>query len=334
MNNQLVYYPSFEPTDLNWLKFALLYFERVTPIIPHSGDLHLSDDFRYVQDSTDLVEALRPEYDEGCNATADALDQIERVMKNPDRYEHIFGKRNIAADWKLPHRHTVELFGEKYGWQWEQFCIDNRIGQKADHGLIVSRSLADVYMTVLAHAISDARGLSPITDDNQLDRYGLFLRKDVANDDSPQELRLAQGILTLKAPELQAVSLERIIRFRNELGVAGHRREFNRALNAYMTAVEYDRDAEGFIKDLNSIHSVLTDEVAKLSAGVVSFGLGVLIATNSVAFDGLRFAGQLAGGTSLAIGSLVAVRNAWKNTKVKRFARRYLTDIGRLQKRA
>jgi hypothetical protein len=189
-------------------------------------------------------------------------------------------------------------------------------------------------MTVLAHAISDARGLSPITDDNQLDRYGLFLRKDVANDDSPQELRLAQGVLTLKAPELHSVTLERIIRFRNELGVADHRREFNRALNAYMTAVEYDRDAEGFVTDLNSIHSVLTDEVVKLSASVVSFGLGVLIATNSVAFDGLRFAGQLAGGASLAIGSLVAGRNAWKNTKVKRFARRYLTDIERLQKRA
>jgi len=334
MKNQLVYYPGFEPANLNWLKFALLYFDTVRPIIPHSADPYLSDDFRYVQDSTDLVEALRPEYDEGCNATADALDQIERVMKNPDRFEHIFNHRNIAADWQLTHRHTVELFGEKYGWQLEEFCIDNRIGQKTDHGLIVSRSLADVYMTVLAHAISDARGLSPITDDNQLNRYGLFLRNDVACPDSPQELRLARGVLKLIAPELQAVSLKGIIRFRNKPGNADHRRHFNQALNAYMTAVEQGRDAQGFIKDLNLIHSILSDEVAKLSSGIVHFGLGVLIATNSAAFDGLKFAGQITGGTSLSIGSLVTVRNAWKNTKVKRFARRYLTDIGRLRRQA
>ncbi len=43
----LVYYPGFEPADENWLKFALLYLERVTPIIPESADIWLSDDFRY-----------------------------------------------------------------------------------------------------------------------------------------------------------------------------------------------------------------------------------------------------------------------------------------------
>jgi hypothetical protein len=35
---KLIYYPSFEAEDINWLKFALLYIDVLKPIIPRSGD--------------------------------------------------------------------------------------------------------------------------------------------------------------------------------------------------------------------------------------------------------------------------------------------------------
>lgn len=330
MDKQMVYYPGFEPIDTNWLKFSLLYFDKVTPIIPYSGDSHLSDTFREVLHSTDLFEPLRPTNTEGANATADALSNVEGILKNPERFKHIFNSANIPEEWRTPNRHVVKLFSDKYTDDWERFCIENQLGQRDDHGLKISRSLTDVYMTVLAHTISDARGISPITDDTRLNDYGLFVRKKAEGAASSARLQLAQGVLSLKAPRLQEISLEQVMRFRNDSGVEAHRRQFNKSLDAYMSAFESDIDPNQFLNDLNGIYGEFTDQFSELGVGVVSLGLSVLIAVNSLEFDGLQFAGQLAGAASLSVTSLISARNAWKNTKVKRYARRYLTNVGNL----
>jgi hypothetical protein len=43
---KLIYYPGFKAEDINWLKFALFYIDVLKPIIPYTGDAHLSDTFR------------------------------------------------------------------------------------------------------------------------------------------------------------------------------------------------------------------------------------------------------------------------------------------------
>ena len=331
MKNQLVYYPNFEPSDTNWLKLALLYFEKVTPIIPDSGDTHLSEEFRYLQDSTDLIEPLRPDYSEGDSATLDAIDQVERVLKQPERFQHIFGTPDVVAEWKSPENDGVELFGEKFSNPWADFCVENQIGRRSVHGVVVAKSMADIYMTILAHAIADSRGISPITDDRKLDGFGLFLRNKVGTNDQQQEMAIAKTILDFNLPHLESTSIEKIIRFRNSVSGTDGRRALAKALNAYLTTVEYGRDAQGFMEDLKSVRSAFSDEVVKIGSGVVGFSLGVTIAANSENFDGLRYAAQLAGGASLAASSIIAVRNAWKSTKVKRYARRYLTDLKNLE---
>ncbi|MBN7575667.1 MULTISPECIES: hypothetical protein [Clostridium] len=51
----ILYYPSFEFKDLDWLKFALLYFYEVNLIIPESADENLSEEIQYVYKETDLI---------------------------------------------------------------------------------------------------------------------------------------------------------------------------------------------------------------------------------------------------------------------------------------
>ncbi len=323
----LVYYPGFEPGDEHWVKFALLYLDNVTPIIPESGDSHLSEDFRYLRDCSDLFSPLRPNDEEGAAATADAVDQVERILQHPERFEHIFGMRDVTAEWKRPTELTTELFDEKYSWQWQDFCTANQVGRKSDHGVIVSRSLANLYMTVLAHAVADSRGASPITDVPLLDNYAMFLRHEVDPTESAEQLTVVRDVMKMQVPDLDSVSLERILRFRNRPDIEGKRRDFHSAMNSYFASVEYRRNAQDFVKDLRNSWGVLTDEVLKIGAGVATFGLGVWIAIDSPNFDLLRALGQLAGGSSLAVGSVIVARNAWRNTKVKRFARRYLSDL-------
>src|SRR6185295_2420058 len=98
--DKLIYYPGFEIADVEWAKFALLYLDTLSPIIPIAGENHLSDTFHRLRDETDLLDVHRPSFREGYPATLDALDQVEKILTNPVRYEPIFGRRNIISDWR------------------------------------------------------------------------------------------------------------------------------------------------------------------------------------------------------------------------------------------
>src|SRR5436853_588756 len=65
---EFIYYPGFEVRDVNWLKFALLYLDKLDPIIPESGDEHLTEQYRRIMSETDLIEVHRPSLDEGLQA--------------------------------------------------------------------------------------------------------------------------------------------------------------------------------------------------------------------------------------------------------------------------
>lgn len=58
---ELIYYPGFEVRNVSWLKFALLYIETLRPIIPVSGDKHISNFYSRIINETDLIERFRPE---------------------------------------------------------------------------------------------------------------------------------------------------------------------------------------------------------------------------------------------------------------------------------
>ena len=85
----LIYFPGFEPSNVNWLKFALLYLDKVEPIVPESADIQLTDTFCDLRMHTDLIELYRPAYEEGDRATADAIEQVERICASTVVREHI-----------------------------------------------------------------------------------------------------------------------------------------------------------------------------------------------------------------------------------------------------
>jgi hypothetical protein len=67
---KLIYYPSFEIHDQTWLKFALLYFDQLQPIVPFDGDRYISNETRNILDSTDLIKFCRPDFETGLTATS------------------------------------------------------------------------------------------------------------------------------------------------------------------------------------------------------------------------------------------------------------------------
>ncbi len=323
---ELIYYPSFEVRNREWLKFALLYIEKLDPIIPESGDIHLSDEYRMVVNDTDLIQKHRPDYEEGERATLDAIDQIERVLRHPNAFIGVFSDNNFIEKWKNPKEQKFTLFKEKYTDYWERFCLDNSLGETSNYGLMVSRDVANIYMTILAQCIADSRGVSPITDDRFLDRFSIFSRK--ASPNIANTVEAAQGIINLKLPSnLRDLSLDVIVKHRNRQNFKQHQRAFHDELEQFLEKVEQANGNSAFEKSLGNIWSDFSDEIVRVGSGVVAFGLGVWLLFPSGGTAILPAWGKIAGGAALSIGSVISIRNTWKNTKTRRMARRYLADM-------
>jgi hypothetical protein len=250
MLEELIYYPGFEVNSENWLKFALLYLDKLVPIIPDSGDQHLNEMYHKLLGETNLINPHRPEKNEGHYATLDALDHVERVLQHPERYELTFGEKNFIEQWKQKDTQAYTLFHEKYTVCWEDFCLKNKLGHRDNHGIAVHRDLALIYMTILSQAISDKKGISPITDHDSMDRFSIFTRFQ-----SPREaeiIQTAQGVIELALPvNLSEISFQTIIQHRNNESFRKMQKAFHQELEAFIESSE-NKAASNFESSLGN----------------------------------------------------------------------------------
>ncbi len=59
---------------------------------------------------------------------------MERVLRHPQNYEHVFKTPYVTEQWQDPQMQTVELFNEKYADGWRYFCTQNNICRTSEHG--------------------------------------------------------------------------------------------------------------------------------------------------------------------------------------------------------
>lgn len=325
---ELIYYPGFEVQNPDWLKFALLYLDKLDPIIPNTGDKYLSSSFQKLRDETDLIQVYRPDYDEGYFATLDAIDHVEKVLKNPDRYEKIFGRKDIDQVWKNSSNWKAKLFQEKYSHEWEDFCLQNKLGQRNRVGFSLHRDIMLLYMTILSQAIADSRGVSPITDYPMLDKFSILTRK--ANPVDQDVIKTAQCVLNLKLPaNLSNVSIEDVIRHRNKAGFREKQKAFQLELSNFLSSVEAG-EPERFSNSLGNLWSDFSEDILQVGTGTIAFGIGIWVLLQAPIAVG-EAAKEIAGGVSLVVGASVAIGNTWKNTRSQRFARRFLSDLSALK---
>lgn len=327
--NKLIYYPSFEANNLDWLKFALLYIEKLNPIIPERGDRYLSNLFWQLREETDLLEVHRPNYRDGQLATMDAIDTVENVLRNPDRYTAIFRTSNIVHNWQNKQNHLYTLFEDKYTDNWYQFCINNSLATKTDEGLKLSKTLGYVYMTILANAIAESAAISTITDQDDLDRFNILIRR--IDDIDEMKLHAAQSIINLKLPaNLNQISFEEVIKLRNKAGFKERLRAFHVALNSFLSNLEEGKEVEDFVKSYDKVWNEFSSELVRLGVGIANIGVGAWLVTQSTNSSFLEYLKTVLGSIHIVTGSFISIRGVWKNTKSKRFCRKYLADLSKL----
>lgn len=335
---EFIYYPGFEVRNQNWLKFALLFLDKLDPIIPYSGDKVLTDQWRRILNETDLIKINRPKsdknskypkFDEGYAATLDAIDQMEKIFKHPERYKFIFNTPNIVELWKNSENQTWTLFEEKYSEEWKNYCKDNKIVNYSSHGLMLPREVCLIYMTILAQCIADSKGISPITDYKSLDKFSIFTRQSTKKE--KDTIEISQQIINLSLPKnLNELSLKTIINLRKKGSFKKRQTAFQDELSKFISNVENGKNVEEFPDSLGSTWSDLRGDILGIGTGVAAFSLGIWVFFLSSGIGLPAALEKVAGGISIAVGATATIKKTWKHTENKRLSRKYLADLGNL----
>jgi hypothetical protein len=274
-----------------------------------------------------LIVPHRPEVNEGKNATFDALDTVDKILRNPSRYFCIFGTNEIIDKWRQPENQKYTLFEDKYTYEWEKFCRKEKFARHSYYGIKIPKELGLIYMTILAQTIAENRGISLITDYSELDNLSILVREKKIS--LKKKLSVAKSVINLKLPSnLYQLDIDKIIEFRNKPGFKEKLHSFHQELNNFLSKLEEGSTTFDFVRSFNGIWSDFSDDIVQLGIGATSFGLGVWILLNSSDITTAKYLKEIViGGSALTVGSVISIRNRWKNTKSKRFTRKYLADL-------
>ncbi len=335
----MLYYPGFEVKNETWLKFALLYFDCLRPIIPYtirSEENYVSDSFLRIMHETDFISPFRPDYTEGNIASVLACNEFDLYLKNPERYGSFFGKSyasNLVEKWQTPQAQVTTLFEGKYSKIFFDYCIENRIASQCREGIKISNDFAFVYMSFLADIISKNNELDMITDSSQYS--SILLENDKKTSKANQvNTSVARNCIELMIPSnLKNVPMQEIIKLRNSRGFNETRKAYTTELAAFIIAKEkedtsYSLDKllsykNDFIKFFNNTLTFLA------SATVTAYSIKTL--ADGIPGNELL---PMAAATFIDAKALADICSDFpdfaKTIKTKHLARKYVAKISRL----
>lgn len=323
----LIYYPSFEPHDVDWLKYALVYIDQFSPIIPERGKSTISNTFKEILDKTDLIKIQEPKWHHGENAATKVLREIEYIESHPEQFRDKFNVVNIDRTWKDKNNWNYELYEEKFNFIFENECINKGLGARTNIGLQTSKELAQLYMTFLAEEIAFENLGNPITDAIEFDQLTTYLRAKSPKTD--RLLNSARAIVKLKLPQdIRGIDIEKFIEFREKDEIKKLRTSFNNSLNKFYESLEDSHSPEQYIKTVESTNKEFVKEIGLFFGGLVSTTLGGIILINNP--TNVELAKQVIDGTILTIGGGIAIAKAWSHGKNKRRARKFLSRVNQI----
>lgn len=321
----LIYYPNFESNDQNWLKFALLYIDNFTPIIPDTGIGFLSELYKKLQSETDLLNLQRLGAGAGMRATSKAIDYVAKVLQNPHSFADELHSPNIVRDWVTKEKQTYTLFDEKYVSNWKWFCKENGLAKDSMYGIDISRSLGEIYMTFLAQEEAYQKEASPITDNRYLDDLSIAIRsKDVSNDN---KIEVAKSIIEYNLPlDFSKISIDKVIEIRNSPDFKARQSAFQSELDTMYDKIGKGISPNEFSDSYKKNFADWSGELAQYGIQAAACGLSAYILLenpNATTAEYIKEALEV--GLVIGAGKNI-VKNINKNHQ-RKYCRQYLTEI-------
>lgn len=333
---RLLYYPSFEVENEDWLKFALLYVDKLRPIVPASGQDTLSDTTHFLLEETNLYDYYRPRYEDSYTASLATLDIIDRLIRNPERYYRTFGTRSIDKKIIDSSQHNFLLYDEKYTYEFSNYCLRNGMASECSRGVLLNEKIGKIYMTILANVISEMNNFQCITDDSSMDQYNIFsrytnFRVGVRNNgiSGASKFNVAKTNINLSLPKnLKDIGLNTIVELRNSPDYQQKLKAFHNELDRYIRLLEDNKYDGNFIDYLDESMFDIKTELLQLGPTLFSFGLGVWFLFSGQANIKDIIGTTLIGGAVAA--SVAKIHNFRIENHDVKFTRKYLSTLQRI----
>ena len=329
---KFLYYPYIETTNDNWLKYALLYLDKLSIISPPNKDKYLSNKFKRIKNDTDLILLHKPDYNDAENASNKSIDLIEKILKHPERYSSSLNSSSITSHWKNKDYYDCLLFNEKFTEPFKTFCCDRDIAKRTDEGLKLSSSLNNIYMSFLANYIANRNNYSSITDNKDMDRFVGLTDFNAANSKTDTHFKTARGIIDLKLPSnLDKISFEKVLELRNKPDFSNRRKAFNIALAKLLENFENGEITNDFLKEYEEIKSDFISKLTSFGFGVFSIVLGVYLSINTTNFQIANLIKDMSGLITFSTNNNSNLKKIMRETKRKKLVRNYLIDLNNVK---
>lgn len=270
-----LYYPHINLTNKNWVKHALLFWDKISRIVPSSVEPADSEDIIKIKYETGFIEDYHPtSYD-----TSDTFNRFSSELERIVRSDHFFRDRYYERDEITPefrHRrhysergnllpdlmkssgtyiHVSKLdprFKELFfligvaipgANEWEDWVkIDNEIGL--------------LYMTYFAKAISKNKSLPIVTDIEQSFSAAMHFESKINSDYRSQfEYNLGNLLIETIVPKnINDVPLDKLLVIRNKYD--DERTAFFNEISSLSNSIT-DLDNNSALKDALNLHSKL-----------------------------------------------------------------------------
>lgn len=320
----LIYFPSFEPSNERWLKFALLYMDEFRPIIPDKRQDDISPLYKRIIDKTDLINPYSPNYNDGSNASKKAIYRIEELLKTDS--SHLFNYKNLQRTMNGDRNYLI--YSDKFSSDFEYFCTKNNFGTRNNDGLLVSEELGFIFMQHLAQEISYKMNSSIITDNQKFNNYVNFER--IESPSLKKKVNLAENIINLKLPQnINEIEFNKLIKFRDE------NIKLIKVFSEHIQKIQQHEingiTSYGFIKEYNEIYSELIRKIAFFgSAGIaIPFSICSALQNNDISL--IEYAKELFSSIGGIAGTFYSITDVMSKTKEKRAVINYFANLEKIR---
>lgn len=226
-----IYYPGMEVRDELWLKFALLYLERLAFVFTVSEKSGLTTLLQTLEQETDLL-AERPDAAFFAAITPQIESQIAGLVA-PDFVRHkVFGNKELIGRWRQPANHDCFCPAQAGLERLHGFCLAHGFASREEGGFRMARRFANLLSMRLAREWALANEGALITDHDYLDRLLHLLESRYHNRGGQDCFHLE---IPLQVPtHLADIPFAELIALRSRSGFRQQLADFNQALDALL----------------------------------------------------------------------------------------------------
>lgn len=227
-----IYYPGMEVRDELWLKFALLYLERLAFVFTVSEKSGLTALQQTLEQETDLL-AERPDAAFFAAITPQLESQLSGLLA-PDFVRHkVFGNKELVTRWRQGANHDCFCPDQAGLERLHGFCLSHGFASRDQGGIRMARRFANLLSMRLAREWALANDGALITDHDYLDRL-LHLLESRYHNRGGQDCFLLE--IPLQVPtHLADIPFAELIALRGRSGFRQQLAEFHLALDNLLT---------------------------------------------------------------------------------------------------